>query len=414
MTVQMGGSRYSGQQPPCPISYFFSLAVAVMLLSACGGGGSGNTSGTTPAPVENTTTLDVNLGPANNLVNGLYTSVTICEPGSSNCQAIPDVSVDTGSVGLRIISSQLRVSLPQATDTSGNALQTCIDFADGSYAWGPVASADIQMAGEKASSVPVQLIPATPSFAAPSDCVGTGLNDNTVETLGANAILGLGNFRQDCGFACTPASSKVAPVYFVCPNSVCRIAPVALTGQLQNPVWLFPQDNNGLLISLPSIPATGQPSVPGSLIFGIGTQSDNALGSAKVYRTDTSGNFVTTFRNVAYNNSFLDTGSNGLYFLDASTVGIPACHDSPDYYCPASTVTYAATNTGVNGTSGQVSFSIANADSLFASPNAAFDDLGGDNPGSFDWGMPFFFGRNVFIGIEGQSSSGGVGPYWAY
>jgi hypothetical protein len=40
--------------------------------------------------------------------------------------------------------------------------------------------------------------------------------------------------------------------------------------------------------------------------------------------------------------------------------------------------------------------------------------LAGPNSGTFDWGLPFFFGRNVFTAIESQNTPGGVGPYWAY
>jgi hypothetical protein len=73
-----------------------------------------------------------------------------------------------------------------------------------------------------------------------------------------------------------------------------------------------------------------------------------------------------------------------------------------------------AQNVGQNGTSGTVPFSIANAEQLFSTGNAAFNDLGGPNPGAFDWGMPFFFGRKVFVAIEGQPTPAGAGPYWAY
>ena len=39
-------------------------------------------------------------------VNILYVNVTICAPGSTtNCQTIDHVQVDTGSQGLRILSS---------------------------------------------------------------------------------------------------------------------------------------------------------------------------------------------------------------------------------------------------------------------------------------------------------------------
>lgn len=394
-----------------------ALSAGLLVLATCGGGASSSTTSTTP--VNNTQSVQVDLGPANNSVNMLFVDVEVCVPGSSTCQTIQNVQVDTGSVGLHLLSSAVGLSLPAITDTSGNALQECISFADGSYVWGPVETADIQMAGEKATSVPLQVISASPTFSVPSTCTsGGGPNLNTVAALGANGILGVGVFQQDCGVACTTTSPPA--VYYLCPNSVCQVNPVPLADELQNPVYLFPQDNNGVLITLPSVAATGAPTFSGSLIFGVGTQSNNGLGSAQIYATDANGNFQTTYNGIAYSQSFIDTGSNGLYFLDHAKLGITECSDNRGYYCPGSTVNYTVTNTGLNGTTAPVSFSIANADTLFATPNSAFNDLGGDSGTSvatdyFDFGLPFFYGRDVFIGIEGKAApTGVVGPYWAY
>jgi hypothetical protein len=63
---------------------------------------------------------------------------------------------------------------------------------------------------------------------------------------------------------------------------------------------------------------------------------------------------------------------------------------------------------------GQVSFEVANADLLFQTGNTAFSNLAGSFESGFAWGLPFFFGRNVFVAIEGQSTPAGTGPYWAF
>ena len=153
----------------------------------------------------------------------------------------------------------------------------------------------------------------------------------------------------------------------------------------------------------------------GSLVFGIGTQANNALGAARVYTTDGEGNISTTFQGAVYSSSYLDTGSNGLYFLDPSTIGLPPCPgEDSGFSCPSSTVAFTATNTGANGVSSPVAFSVSNAESLFATGNTALAALGGPDAGDFDWGLPFFFGRTTFVAIEGQATVSGAGPYWAY
>ena len=391
-----------------------ALASVPALLAACGGQTTTGSTSVAATPAGNVQPIQVGSGPANNMVDGLLTSVTICVPNTSDCQTISGIQIDTGSVGLRILSSQVSLTLPRISAANGDPLGNCAAFADLSYAWGPMATADVKMANETAASVPIQLL-GTPAFpGAPRLCSQGGTAANSLTSLGANGLLGIGVFRQDCGPACSGSPSSAPAIYFSCPNSTCSVTSVPLQNQLQNPVWLFPQDNNGVLIQLPSVPATGTSTLSGSLIFGIGTRANNALGGARVYMTDGNGELTTTFRGSAYP-SYLDTGSDGLFFLDDSTTGLPACPgEDSGYYCPPATVAYTATNTGNNGTLAQVSFSIANAETLFQTGHVAFDNLGGPNSGEFDWGLPFFLGRSTFIGIEEQNSPAGAGPFFAY
>jgi Protein of unknown function (DUF3443) len=384
----------------------------------CGGGtGSSTPANTIVSSGTNVAPISVNSGPTGNggYVNGAFASVTVCTPGTSTCQTIGGVLVDTGSSGLRILSSALTVALTQQNTSSGNPVLECFPFVSG-YTWGPVQTADVEIAGEKASSTPIQVIGTI--TAAPSGCTDMGLpSSDTLPSLGANGVLGIGLFAQDCGSYCeqvqtAPGNSNL---YYGCSSSGCQAVGESLTQQVQNPVPLFSNDNNGVVIELPAV-SGGEPSVNGSLVFGIGTQSNNALGGAKVYAADpSSGNFTTTYNNVAYPSSFIDSGSNGFFFLDSSITGIPDCSDATGFYCPSSTVNISATNQGTNGSSGPVNFSVANADNLFANQaDFVYGDLGGGYSGAFDWGLPFFYGRNVFVAIQGQSAPGGTAPYWAY
>jgi len=113
---------------------------------------------------------------------------------------------------------------------------------------------------------------------------------------------------------------------------------------LQNPVWMFPQDNNGLSIVLPQVIAAGSPPLTGSMIFGIGTQANNALNGAVAIATDRYGTFTTTFKGKNYPRSFIDSGSNCYFFPDS---GMPECTGGifAGYYCPPAQVDFT---TGLN------------------------------------------------------------------
>jgi hypothetical protein len=322
--------------------------------------------------------------------------------------------VDTGSFGLRILSSalgSLNSALPQQKSASGNPAVECAQFVS-SVLWGPVKTADVAMAGEKASSVPIQVI--DPSVAPiPAACKAIGPAEEDLNSLGANGILGIGFFISDCGGACATSSGNPG-FYYSCVGSSCQVFGESTAQQVQNPVALFSEDHNGVVVQLPAVSASA-PSVSGSLIFGIGTQSDNALGSAQIFAPDKNGNLKTVFMGTTYE-GFLDSGSNAYFFLDSSVLSeVPDC-PSPEsgFYCPSSPMKLKATNNpgSGSGATSTVNFTVANASQLFSNASDfVFPTLGGPNPNTFDWGLPFFFGRNVFVAFEPPAGSG---PYWAY
>jgi len=411
--------------------FVFSVAgVLGLLLAGCGGSSSSTAAGDTGtssnsgggSSTSNVQTITVNTGPSaapplnSPYVDGAFTNVTVCVPGSTtSCQTISGILVDTGSSGLRILSSALAITLPQQTGSGSSPVVECFPFEDG-VTWGPVQTADMTIAGEQAKSLPVQVVGSSSFSTVPAACTNFGSPLDDLATLGANGILGVGNFAQDCGGACAVSGSSNPGVYYECPSTGCVITTESLASQVPNPVSLFATDNNGVVIELPSV--TGpETSITGSLIFGIGTQSNNGLGSATIYTIDPStGNFTTAYQGVSYSDSsFLDSGSNALYFLDTAITGIPTCTDLTFWYCPSTALNLSAVNTGTNGATGTVNFSVGNADLLAASGNnAAVNNLAGPNGPSFDWGLPFFFGRTVFTAIEGKSTPGGTGPYWAF
>jgi hypothetical protein len=392
----------------------FVALLLFTVLAACGGGGSGDapapapgqTGSPPPAPTgANVLAITVDRGPDGTAFNTPFVSVTVCVPGTSTCQTIDHVLVDTGSYGLRLAASAVAQpqSLPIVSNNAGAPVGECAHFVKG-FAWGSVRRADVKLAGETAANLPVQIIgdPAAGFAAVPGVCSSTGADFGA--DLGMNGILGVGLFNQDCP-SCSASSAPA--VYFACTASGCSPTVLPLDSQVANPVAAFASDNNGIAITLPAVAQGGVATLSGSLIFGIGTQANNQLGSATVYATDRQGNFTTTYKGASYT-AFLDSGSNAVFFRDLS---IPQCLG---FYCPPTPLALSAVNTAFNGASGSVNFTVESIQSL--NRNAAAANVGADAGlgRTFDWGLPFFFGRTVFVAISGASTPKGSGPYWAY
>jgi hypothetical protein len=348
-------------------------------------------------------------------------SITICDPNNpGNCQTVNDILLDTGDYGVRIFQQTLTqpgllTALGQnPVQVNSLPVYECTEYGDGSSVWGPVRMANVVLAGEPAVQVPIQVTGSTtPDVISGRRRACPGAFSGPTTAL-YNGSLGLGLFVQDCGETC--ATSSRNGNYFTCSGGTCTGTVVPVTSQVQNPVASLPVDNNGVSLVLPSVPFGGSPSATGYLMLGIGTQSNNSPSGVVAYGANQSGNFTTVFNGASYE-SFIDSGSNGLFFTDRA---IQTCSD---WYCPppppAPPLSLSATTTGSAGSpSSGVPFQIANYSTLTASSNNVFSNIGGPPPsllsGFFDWGLPFFLGRNVYVGIEGTTSGLGEGPYWAY
>ena len=390
---------------------------------ACNGGSGRTLNNGTPPPTStnNTASVIVDAGPSNSSVNTLFATVTVCVPGSTtNCQTIDHIQVDTGSYGLRILASVLTVTLPVETLASGNSLAECTQFVDG-FSWGPIVTADIQIAGETAHAVPVQAIGDSRSANIPAACSGTGgTEEDTVSTFGANGILGVGPFELDCGDCDTVTHG----LYYVCTATSCTDTTVPDNMQEPNPVTHFAADNNGVIVVLPSVAAGGASNVTGSLIFGIDTQTDNASGTETVLNVNDEAELAITFNGQIFANSFLDSGSNGIYFSDPSIAACAAPPNDPtsqivNFYCPASTLTLPITIQGMNGTmTNNLTFGVGNAITMLNTNFDAFPQLAGilpaGNAGTFDYGLAFFYGKRVAVAVQGAMTTAGTGPYFAF
>lgn len=434
------------------IAWIIAAALGLSL-TACGGGGGGSSGGTSstaanapaaassPAAPSGTSSssnsnnstpnvlavdasaVPTPVGPGNTIgvtVSGTgihnqpMVSVTICTGNTNatgNCTIIPNVIVDTASFGLRLIRSAIPTptfnALQAETVGSSQPLAECALFGSG-YAWGTVHLADVALSGEIAPNVPIQVIgDSTLTTPAPSECqVGRPLV--TTADLGANGILGIGVSPTDCGLACQ--QGPVSTFYYTTAG-VGTAVPV--TGQITNPVSRFAQDNNGVILEMGQVSDTGSPTAQGTLVFGIDTQTNNALfgTSATLMRTDGNGDFTSSYNGTTQTSTFFDSGSTVLFFPDLT---IPI-NSSTGYYVPTTTVGRTSTLVGSSPANAVLGFNIANGTTLNASGNNAFNNLGIYMTRQFDFGMPFFYGRHVYYGITGKpSTGGGTGPYVAY
>jgi hypothetical protein len=419
-----------------------ALAALGLTLSACGGGSDGNggknnsigwsaepdwikrpdgSDGSGNTPVKGGNTVPIRVDNSTGSINMLSATITVCVPGAqgaSQCTTVDRMLVDTGSVGVRImasalpaIRSQLLTQVGAVDDASGVApIAECMPFGSGTT-WGSVKRADIKIGERTASNIPIQLV-GDGAYAIPSDCVAHGGPDlSAVEKLGANGILGIGYGTQDSKDALTTA---LPGNYYYCTGAnACFNTRMTAGKEVMNPVAAFSSDNNGTIIRLPKLPAGGQMNVTGELVFGIGTQSNNALpANANVLALDEYGEFTTQYQGQVFNWSLIDSGTNGFAFQDDSIA------TTSNWYTPSVALNLAATMEATNGKGTPVNmpFTIDNALRMSASGYAAYDNVGWylSRSKMFMWGLPFFYGRSVYTTVGISTIGKQSGPFVAF
>lgn len=434
----------------------FFAVVSLILLQACSGSFSGGSaskvslaassplyfSGTTYANVGSYSynSMSVTVNGANcgsNLAayaNFPCVNVTICGVGTpaTNCQTINDILLDTGSHGLRIFKSAINSTVLSdlAPVTNGSStLGECVLFGDGSSEWGQVSYAYVQLAGEAKVATPIQVIDFNFN-SPPSPCTSANsYPDLSPSDTGFNGILGVGYMAEDCGITCTFFASNGQ--YYTCTGGDCSAgARVDLNAQVTNPIALLPTDNNGLYLTLPAVGSSGSASATGTMVIGIGTETTIPTSPTTLAISDRLGVFSTNSGSSYDTNGanrmpgFVDSGSNMLFFPGT----LDDCGDVYDIaglsglFCPTSDQSLTYTNSSISdsSTTSSVTFSVTDFVNVIESnpTHYVFSNIAGSAgdliDGEFDWGLPFYFGRTVYIGIDGTTSTLGTGPYFAY
>ena len=433
--------------------FFNSIFLSLFILTSCGPTTpsliSSNTSGIAPLPANflgktfassgsystNSMNITVNGSTCGSVLMGANTpcaSVTICSINNPTiCQTIDGILIDTGSYGLRIFNSVIQSDIAMSPVTSGsNSLAECVTYGDSTSNWGPVEYVYVQLAGEPKVAVPIQVIdfsyrtPASPCNSQNS------IPNSTPGNSGYNGILGLGLWAQDCGFVCTSQISN--GIYYTCNDFSCAAgATVALEAQVTNPVSALPTDNNGISITLPSVSTGGVTSLTGNLTLGIGgtAYSHSSTPTASItLKVDGNGEFFvnagSSYNSATRISGIIDSGSSYIYFNPTtSQTSLTACSgEFAGLYCSSGTFTETNTSycAGSNcSPSATTSFDVVNANTYSNSTNSVFSDIAGTLPGAmgtqmFDWGLPFFMGKTVYVEIEGKQSTLGTGPFFAY
>ncbi|MGC0155142.1 DUF3443 family protein [Chromobacterium vaccinii] len=349
-------------------------------------------------------------------VNIPMVSITLCAPGHTDaayCQTIPNILVDTGAAGLRIVSSVLKPGLRKTLvpeTHQGKPVAECLQYVS-SAVWGKVSKADVWLGTDPTQgktlnpqygkSVPFQVIGDDDIPAAPKDCASTGPVMDSVEDFGANGTIGV-----------QPSILDGNPLYYTCNAATCEEASVGKELMVPNPVSLLPSDNNGVILQLDPLHADNkQETVSGKLILGIGTEDNNKLapntriayvtpdemGMSSI-KLQVGANEASTFVGKDYYDAF-DSGTNALRF--PSLQGLSTVYPHKWWYNPPKSEVVSMTFTDTKGTATSSSFTVAPTVPADFTKYAVLSQLGGHDKKNVLIGLPYFYGKTLYFAMDG-------------
>jgi hypothetical protein len=355
------------------------------------------------------------VGGANN-ANVPYTTVKICAPGSTtNCQIIDHVTVDTGSTGLRIAASALSPSLqpgnglPAVAGGAASSSLTECEIYVSSFVYGPVVSADVYIAGKLVKNANMQVFGA-PGYTVPDACSNQGgIETDTTQTFGGNGLIGVSFDLLDQSYYFDCQTSDQTQCDFNNPYP-----------GLPNLVSQFSSDNNGVVLSLPSVPTAGLSTpVVGTLTFGVSTQTNNTPdpSTLAIANDPIMGTFAAQVGSTWYS-AYIDSGTFVMFFNDTDDTALTPC-DSSDYnaglYCPATPqnipITFA--NTGTTTALGSITYQVASADVVNTPSAIVYSNVAGPiadsstlNATTMAFGLSSFYGHNMYFLFDSMSAPG--------
>ena len=340
------------------------------------------------------------LSPAN--INLPTVSARIClRDVLERCFTVRKLLLDTGSSGLRIFPSAIPPGVAPSTVLPQTANRTslweCLPFGT-AHLWGRVVPADVTLGtGRAIRDLPVQFAEKS-SFAPPPPC-GRGTEGESPSISDIDGILGVSPVRFDGG------------IYFKCSDHGCRPDAPSPREAIVNPVMRDEKDNNGIVLRFPEIPKNGRGPIIGELLLGVGTARDNRLPQGvRFFSMDGNGFFrAKTGRSSRLFYGRLDTGTTALVLPDQK---IPACSPPLSHLaCPDRETFVSVFIPDTRGRQRRFPILVGNAETRLREHRSVAGDILYFSPETssppFILGMPFFFGKNLFILYPPASSNKG-------